>query len=355
MSMALSSTGSRYIQFDRDKMFELKTRQDLLGLTGICLYEYIRDTMSLDTGLIKTGTLQLAAKCSSNLYGDYDYPTVNINVHYQMRPGETHFSTVEGVSVEVVLFKDVRVFYLGFIGRKLYYLTPEKIAHKYLGSSDFSKFFSYISNRADFNRRMSLEYANDMELVPRHALAVAKTVPLLGTHNHLLPPTQSSLQKYWAATKKSVVLPFEKNASLSSRREFFDMTAYPLSAAIASTILPNRVSAALGALSLVPALRSIHRNKKDIDSDEKSNSRRLSEQVAASLLERDVLLTNGALPVKLMQRLSQNPFVHPNVGKRDAEKLFMNMHGRVHKSSIPRGGSKKTKTRNPNKTRKNHY
>lgn len=354
--MALSSTWSRYIRFDRDKMFELKTRRELYYLQyDICLYEYIRDTTSLDTGLIKTGTLQLA-KRSSDLYGDYDYPTVNINVHYQMRPDETHFSKFNS-AVEVVLFKDVRVFYLGFIGRKLNYLTPEEIAHKYLGSSDFSKFFSYISNRADFNRRMSLEYANDMELVPRHALAVAKTVPLLGTHNHPLYPTQSSLQKYWAATKKSVVSPFEKNASLSSRREFFDMTAYPLSAAIASTIpyMPNRVSAALGALSLVPALRSIHRNKKDIDSDEKSNSRRLSEQVAASLLERDVLLTNGALPVKLMQRLSQNPFVHPNVGKRDAEKLFMNMHGRVHKSSIPRGGSKKTKTRNPNKTRKNHY
>ena len=352
--MALSSLRSRNIKFD--KMFEFKNRRDLYlyvqGCNDNCLYEYIRDTE-----LIKTGTLQIA-KRSGDLYGDYDYPTVNINVHYQKTPDETHFSKFEfNSAVEVVLFKDVRVFFLDFIGRELDYNTPEEIARRYLGSSDFLKVFSYMSNRADFNRRMSLEYANDMELVPHHALAVAKTVPLLGTHNHPLYPTQSSLQKYWAAAKKSVVSPFKENASLSSRNEFFQMTAYPLSAALASTIphMPNRLSAALGALSLVPALRSIHRKKKDIDSHEKYNSQQVSGLVAAPHLEHSSLLTKGALPVKLMQRLSQNPFVHPNVEKRDAEKSFMNMHGRVHKSSIPRGGSKKTKTRNPNKTRKNHY
>lgn len=326
-----------------NKITELKTLQDLHDHKyaifspnpPLYLYEYIRDV-----GEIKRGTLQLAQAWwfISTPISPNEASNMRLNVHYQMSPSDLEFSRKVDMYPVVALFKDVRVFYLGDIGYELIKSSPEQVAKKYFGSSDFSKFFLYISNRADFNERMSLEYANKMNLVPPNALAAAKQVPLLGTHHHSLPPKMSTVQKYLKAAKQSYYDDF-------SRSTLYDtMMAVPLTMASFGTYSRSPpMSAALGALSLVPLARIIHEYKKDIDKDETNVSRQLSEMVEVPRKERDKLLTKGAMSAELMRRMSKDPRV---VGNRTTRNNFMTMHRYLHGK---KGGSKKLKK---NKTRK---
>jgi len=326
-----------------NKITELKTLQDLHDHKyaifspnpPLYLYEYIRDV-----GEIKRGTLQLAVawRIISRPISPYEASNMRLNVHYQMSPSDLEFSRTVDMYPEVALFQDVRVFYLGDIGYELIKSSPEQVAKKYFGSSDFSKFFLYISNRADFNERMSLEYANKRNLVPPNALAAAKQVPLLGTHHHSLPPKMSTVQKYLKAAKQSFYDDVPRHSTL-----YDTMVALPLTIASFGTYSHSpKVSAASGALALVPLARIIHKYKKDIDKDETNVQRQLSEMVEVPREERDKLLTKGAMSAELMRHFSQ----HPHIGTRDTRKFFMNMHGRVHGK---KGGSKKLKK---NKTRK---
>ena len=326
-----------------NKITELKTLQDLHDHKyaifspnpPLYLYEYIRDV-----GEIKRGTLQLAQAWwfISTPISPNEASNMRLNVHYQMSPSDLEFSRKVDMYPVVALFKDVRVFYLGDIGYELIKSSPEQVAKKYFGSSDFSKFFLYISNRADFNERMSLEYANKRNLVPPNALAAAKQVPLLGTHHHSLPPKMSTVQKYLKAAKQSYYDDVSRHSTL-----YDTMMAVPLTMASFGTYSRSPpMSAALGALSLVPLARIIHKYKKDIDKDETNVQRQLSEMVEVPREERDKLLTKGAMSAELMRHFSQ----HPHIGTRDTRKFFMNMHGRVHGK---KGGSKKLKK---NKTRK---
>jgi len=252
-----------------NKITELKTLQDLHDHKyaifspnpPLYLYEYIRDV-----GEIKRGTLQLAVawRIISRPISPYEASNMRLNVHYQMSPSDLEFSRTVDMYPEVALFQDVRVFYLGDIGYELIKSSPEQVAKKYFGSSDFSKFFLYISNRADFNERMSLEYANKRNLVPPNALAAAKQVPLLGTHHHSLPPKMSTVQKYLKAAKQSFYDDVPRHSTL-----YDTMVALPLTIASFGTYSHSpKVSAASGALALVPLARIIHKYKKDIDKDE---------------------------------------------------------------------------------------
>ncbi len=334
---------------------ELKTREDLryhdfLGYTDsgrqrLYLYQFIRDTENTKRGTLDIGEFHLWRKQLADSTTHY-YTTYL--VIYQMKPGETRFIKYdyEKMCDPVEFFQDVRVFYLGDIGYAISKsVTPEQVANKYFGSSDFSTIFSYISNRADFNRRKSLEYAAKMGTPLDAELAVAKTVPLLGTHHR---PEKSTVQKYWDATKQSMVSPFMPNASPSSRLEFLGMS---LAAAgvVRNPTVPKKLSAALAALSVLPTARSIYNKKKEIDSEQKQ----IQEMVEVPESERDELLTKGALSTLLMQRLSQNPSVDPIVGQHDKKKMFMALHGRVH-SNKSDGGSKKSKCTRKLKRRRKH-
>jgi hypothetical protein len=275
-----------------------------------------------------------------------------------MKPGQTRFIKYDYANYKKMceiaeFFKDVRVFYLGDIGYEISEsVTPEQVANKYFGSSDFSTIFSYISNRADFNRHKSLEHAAKMG-TPLHAeLAVAKTVPLLGTHHR---PEKSTVQKYWDATKQSMVSPFMPNASTSSRLGILGRS-YSLAAATGLAMnptVPKELSAALAVLSVLPTAWSIYNKKEEIDSRQKQMQEQMQEVPES---ERHELLTKGALSAKLINRLSQSPSVVSVVSNRDKKKMVVSSHGRVHShKSNTSGGSKKSKTRKTRKTRKICY
>jgi hypothetical protein len=280
---------------------------------------------------IQRGTLQIFT-ILDRLPEYYDNPSkiVTLHVAYEMTPGETKFKKEDKI-IQVnlfQLFQDARLVHLGHIGISES-VTPEQLANKYFGSSDFSKLFSYLPNRGYFNRRKSLEYAAKMGTPLHTELTVAKTVPLLGTHHH---PEKSTFQKYWDA--------WDKVASTDSEDSQRQWDA-------ASNGLHRGMSAVFGALSLVP---KIYNKKKEIDSEQKQ----MQEMVEVPESERDELLTKGALSTLLMHRLSQNPSVDPIAGQRDAIKMFMKLHKRVH-SHKPGGGSKKSKPRKSRKSRKSRH
>jgi hypothetical protein len=357
-----SAKHAKYMFQSMHAIKELKTIQDLLdhqllgyndsGRQRLYLYQFIRDTRNTKRGTLDIGEFHLHL-WTSDEESDNDstmrYYT-NYIVLYQMKPGQTRFIKYDYANYKKMceiaeFFKDVRVFYLGDIGYEISQsVTPEQVANKYFGSSDFSTIFSYISNRADFNRRKSLEYAAKMG-TPLHAeLAVAKTVPLLGTHHR---PDKSTVQKYWDATKQSMVSPFMPNASTSSRLGILGRS-YSLAAATGLAMnptVPKKLSAALAVLSVLPTAWSIYNKKEEIDSRQKQ-----MQEVPES--ERHELLTKGALSAKLINRLSQSQLV----GQRDKKKMVVYSHGRVHShKSNTSGGSKKSKTRKTRKTRKICY
>jgi hypothetical protein len=356
-STAFSDSAKAKSMFQsRHAIKELKTIQDLLDherlghydRPRLYLYQFIRDTGKTKRGTLDIGEFHLHLRTSDN-DSTMRYYT-NYIVLYQMKPGQTQFIKYDYENYKKMceiaeFFKDVRVFYLGDIGYEISQsFTPEQAANKYFGSSDFSTIFSYISNRADFNRRKSLEHAAKMG-TPLHAeLEVAKTVPLLGTYH---PPDKSTVQKYWNATKESIVSPFMPNASTSSRLGILGMS-YPVAAAaglVLNPTMPTKLSAALAALSVLPTAWSIYNKKEEIDSRQKQ-----MQEVPES--ERHDLLTKGALSATLINRLSQNPLVR----QRDKTKMVGYSHGRVHShKSTTSGGSKKSKTRKTRKTRKICY
>ena len=354
-----SAKHAKYMFQSMHPIKELKTLQDLMdhellwyndSRRRLYLYQFIRDTENTKRGTLDIGGFHLWKKQLADSTTRY---YTNYIVIYQMKPGETRFMKYgyEKRCDPVEFFKDVRVFYLGDIGYEISEsVTPEQVAKKYFGSSDFSTIFSYISNRDDFNRRKSLEYAAKMGTPLDAELAVAKTVPLLGMHHR---PEKSTVQKYWDATKQSMVSSFMPNASPSSRLEFLGVSL-PLASAtglVMNPTVPKNLSMGLAALSVLPMARSIYNKKKEIDSQQKQ-----MQEVPES--ERHELLTKGALSAKLIQRLSQRPSVAPVVSARDKKKMVMSLHNRVHShshKSNTSGGSKKSKTRKTRKTRKISY
>jgi hypothetical protein len=319
---------------DADRIFqsmhaikELKTREDLMYhellennsmRPRLYLYQFIRDVWHIKRGTLDIGEFRLWKRLVDSTMRYY----TSFYVIYQMKPGETRFNkqNYPNLCPPAEFFQDVRVFYLGDIGYNISEsVTPEQVANKYFGSSDFSKIFSYISNRDYFNRRKSLEYAAKMGTPLHTELAVAKTVPLLGTHHH--PEVKSTFQKYWDAWDEVA------STDSDSQRQWD----------AASNGLHRGMSAAFGALSLVP---KIYNKKKEIDSEQKQ----IQEIVEVPESERDELLTKGALSAQLMQRLSQDPSVDPIAGQRHKKKMFMALHNRVH-SNKPGGGSNKSKSR----------
>jgi hypothetical protein len=117
--------------------------------------------------------------------------------------------------------------------------------------------------------------------------------------------------------------------------------------------VPNKLSAALAVLSVLPTAWSIYNKKEEIDSRQKQMQEQMQEVPES---ERHELLTKGALSAKLINRLSQSPSVVSVVSNRDKKKMVMSSHDRVHShKSTTSGGSKKSKTRKTRKTRKICY
>lgn len=320
-----------------DQIKELRTLKDLCdhgyemvwnGRAPLFLYQCIKDV----DGLFQRGTLLLAL-VSSNLSAcslDPRNPSrsVKINVYYEMKPGETEFKKtfydLHGRTIPwaftVKIFQDARLFYLGDIGKEISEsFTPEDAARKYFGSSDFSKIFSYISNRDYFNKRKSLEYAANLGLIPRYTESALARIPLLGTH-HPVKPIKPTFQKYWDAWDEVAL------TDSDSQRQWD----------AASNDLHRGMSAVFGTLSLLP---SVYNKKKKTDYAQK----RIQEMEFVPASERSKSLTKGALSTRLMQRLSY--------GQSDKIKTFGTLHNRVHSQSKPSGGSKKHKSRKTLKTR----
>ena len=275
---------------------------------------------------IQRGTLQIFT-IVDRLPEYYDNPSkiVTLRVAYEMTPGETKFKKEEKlIQVNLFqLFQDVRLVHLGHIGISES-VTPEQVANKYFGSSDFSKIFSYLSNRVYFNKRNTLKHAANLGVIPRYTESALTRIPLLGTHI----PEKPTFQKYLDAWNQ-VVASTDSEWEEDSQRQWY----------AASTNLHRGMSASFGALSLLP---SVYNKKKEIDSGQK----RIQEMVEVPVSEHDELLSKGALSAQLMQRLSNGL----TVGQRDKKKMFMGLHNRVHSHKPkPSGGSKKSKTR---KTRK---
>jgi hypothetical protein len=281
---------------------------------------------------IQRGTLQIFT-ILDRLPDYYDNPSriVTLYVSYEMTPGETKFKKEDKI-IQVnlfQLFQDARLVHLGHIGISES-VTPEQVANKYFGSSDFSKIFSYLSNRVYFNKRNTLKHAANLGLIPRYTESALTRIPLLDTH-HPVKPMKSTFQKYWDAWDEVA------STDSDSRRQWD----------AASNGLHRGMSAAFGALSLVP---KIYKQKTKTDS-EQTKQKQIQEMVEfVPKAERSSGLTKGALSTLLMQRLSQ----HPSVDQRDETKTFVTLHGRVH-SRPPGGGSKKSKSRKTRKTCKTRH
>lgn len=291
---------------------------------------------------IQRGTLQIF-KILDSLHEYYGNTSkiLTLDVFYEKTPGETKFKK-DFKLIQINLFQlmeNARLFHLGNIGKEISEsFTPEDAARKYFGTSDFSKILSYAPKSVYFNKRKSLEYAANLGLIPRYTESAVTKIPLLDTHH---PPMKSTFQKYWDAWNEVAA---GASTDSDSQRQWD----------AASTDLHRGMSAAFGALSLLP---SVYTKKKEIDYAQKKRmqEQEIVEKVPAS--ERHKLLTKGALSTQLMQRLVQDSSVHPIAGQRDKTKMFETLHNRVHSrpKPNPNGGSKKSKTRKPRKPRKSRY
>ena len=267
------------------------------------LLQYFRDfhtgpqfRCGLGDGIIQSGTLQVV-----NVARGFALTPVTILVMYEKKPGDLQFNRSHQIICDIDVFHYARVFRIGILDNiNIHKQTPEEVSIQHFGTSDISKLISYVPNRSAFSKRMSLEYANRMGLVPPHELERAR-VPLLGTHQ-LYQPT------------------FQRN---EQRRSLFDI------------------------------FRDIFRDNVRDNVRDREIQDRMRSMVTVPRSERRKLLTNGALSAMLVQRLSHPP---PHGPRTNTIKHFADMHRRVHKIQLPKsresdGGSKKANKANTRKKR----
>ena len=317
------------------------TRRDGYDRHGLYLCQYVGDVdlfvdkhrvpheyrdSNVNVTPIQRGTLQIF-EFLNIFYDDWRYffitkpnQVMTLGVYYEKTPGETKFNKFDkGLNlIQVKLFQlmeNVRLFYLGDIGKEIINSSPADVIKKYFGSSEF--FFNMFPNHDYFNKRKSLEYAANLGLIPRYTESALTRIPLLGTHK----PIKPTFQKYWDAWDEVA------STDSDSQRQWD----------AASNGLHRGMSAAFGALSLVPR---VYNQKKKTDSEQN----RIQEMEFVPASARSKSLTKGALSTRLMQRLSH--------GQSDKIKTFGTLHNRVHSQSKPSGGSKKHKSRKTLKTRK---
>ena len=312
MNEIIELTHPSQLQRNESHIWGVKTRSDGPGSQStLYLLQYFRDFHSghrqyglgfkTFDGIIQSGTLQVV-----NFAIGFTINPVTIAVMYEKKPGDLQFNRSYQIICDIDVFHYARVFRIGILDNiNILKQTPEEVSIEHFGTSDISKLISYIPNRSAFSKRMSLEYANRMGLVPPHELERAR-VPLLGTHQ-LYQPT------------------FQRNEQRSS----FFVRQYPYWHSVSDIFRDN--------------VRDRDREIQD----------RMRSMVTVPRSERRKLLTNGALSAMLVQRLSQPP---PHGPRTNTIKHFADMHRRVHKIQLPKsresdGGSKKANKANTRKKR----
>jgi hypothetical protein len=126
----------------------------------VVLYQFIKDC---DNGAmvigpdgnsslmpVYAGTIHIGQYAGRYINRDWGTDCLHFIVYYQLRPVEKTFTRI---SMHTFLELDeVRVYDIGDIGREITpMVSPEQVAQKYFGNSDFSRFFSH-ANRSLFSR-----------------------------------------------------------------------------------------------------------------------------------------------------------------------------------------------------------
>ena len=198
MNEIIELTHPSQLQRNESHIWGVKTRSD----ATLYLLQYFRDFHSghqfqyglgfkTFDGIIQSGTLQVV-----NFATGFTINPVTIAVMYEKKPGDLQFNRSYHIICDIDVFHYARVFRIGILDNiNILKQTPEVVSIEHFGTSDISKLISYIPNRSAFSKRMSLEYANRMGLVPPHELERAR-VPLLGTHQ-LYQPTLRNEQFFF--------------------------------------------------------------------------------------------------------------------------------------------------------------
>lgn len=174
------------------------------------LYQFVKDCNQCCRGCMDTipsGTIHIGKFIETSrrfrMFEDHDMltDTMDFRVYYSKLPAASTFTNVYDKNMHVdLIYDEIRVYDIGDIGEEITESnSPEQVAEKYFGRSDFSIFFEHEALSL-FSKQMALS-----RTVPRNMLQHPN--PTLSSRVHSPPYTPSGFKKFTQAISTSGLTP----------------------------------------------------------------------------------------------------------------------------------------------------
>lgn len=285
---------------------------------------------------VPAGTIQIGEYIGRGHHPDYDivspdlWPILSVfRVFYELQPGQTTFAKLwsnpkDAPPTFAITASEARFYDIGVIGREITSsVSPEQVAKKYFGISDFSSFFSQ-GNRSLFSKHNAVKQ-------------LSRAIPELS--RSLLDETQVALRDMH--TKEPSTIQKFRDAHNSKLRSSL------MTAAGAASVLPLFDAAGGPNLSRVAIFGMLNHGRNVLN--EKKDTDKKRNTVLPSPSDRRDLLHRGSMSTELMRRMSFSPATNQQVMDPSQYRSLIN---RIHSRG---NGSHGGKTKRANRVKKSNH